>query len=246
MIAESLENVGSKLISGYAPDGKSYWAARFWDRDAAEADPIIGEHYRAQKNDIGEMLTRHAATTDRVLEFACGTGEFTNMAATRTSAKEIVALDISAQGLERTRARVDHDNLRLVQGDFWADHRLGQAPLVMCVDAIHHLGDVRAALNRLKSFVAPDGIFVGNLWTADHFHELQRQRYGNLEHTIRCARFLGSAVMIRAFGDNRFHLASYRTQLLRSEDIPDVLTEIFGQTLEICHDRYFTAFACRP
>jgi SAM-dependent methyltransferase len=246
MIAEQFERFGSKIVAGYPPDGRSYWAARFWDRDAAEEDPIIGDHYRAQKKAIGEMMTRHGATADRILEFACGTGEFTNMAAALTGAKEIVAVDISAAGLERARQRVEHDNLRLIQGDFWADHDLGQAPFVMCIDAIHHLGDVRAVLRRLKSFMAPDGIFIGNLWTADHFHEFQRQRYGNLEHTTRCAMFLASTVLIRASRGKHFRPASYRTQLLHSEDIPDILADTFSQTIEICQDRYFTGFACRP
>jgi 2-polyprenyl-3-methyl-5-hydroxy-6-metoxy-1,4-benzoquinol methylase len=245
MIAEQLERLGSKFVSGYPPEGREYWAARFWDRDAAEVDVIIGAHYQAQKKVIREMMTQYGATADRILEFACGTGEFTQMAATATGAKEIVALDISAQGLERTRQRVDHDNLRLVQGDFWADHDLGQAPLVVCIDAIHHLGDVRAVIERLKSFVSPGGIFIGNLWTVDHFHEFQRQRYGNLAHTARCALFLASALLLRV-SRGRFHLASYRTQLLRSEDIPGILAATFSESLEIRQDRYFTAFACRP
>lgn len=245
MLAEQLVRTGSKLISAYPPEGRDYWAARFWDRNSAEQDPIIGEHYRSAKKSIADMIKRYGANANQTIEFACGTGEFTNLTAKLTPASEIVALDISAQGLERTAKRVQHDGLRLIQGDFWADHQLGQAPLVLCIDAIHHIGNVKDVLTRMKQFVAPGGVFIGNLWTVDHFHDLQRQRYGNLNHSMRSAMFFTTAVLIRA-SNGRLRTASYRTQLVSSKDIPALLDEVFSETLEIHPDDFFVGFACRP
>jgi trans-aconitate methyltransferase len=245
MLAEQLVRSGSKLVAGYAPEGRNYWAARFWDRGAAERDPVLGEHYRDQKRAIADLIDHYGAGADRVLELACGTGEFTRITADLLPAAQITALDISAQGLARTRERVPDERLRLVQGDFWADHNLAPAPLVICVDAIHHIGQVGAVLDRLSTFVAPGGVLIGNLWTLDHFHELQRQRYGPVRHIARCALFLASALMIRASG-GRLRTASYRTQLLPSAQVLPLLSDRFGEVLAIAPDRFFHGFAVRP
>jgi SAM-dependent methyltransferase len=245
MLAEQMVRAGSKLVTDYPPDGKDYWAARFWDRDKAERNPLLGAHYRIAKQAAAGLIERYGSEADHVVEFACGTGEFTKIAADKTDAKRITALDISRQGLERTRRRVHHPGLELVEGDFWGDHGIQPAPLVLCMDAIHHLGDVRQALQRLRSFTEPDGVFIGNLWTADNFHELQRERYGNVQHTARAALFLASAMMIRA-SNGKLRTASYRTQLCNSTEIPRILLSAFSTILTIVPDRFFVSFACKP
>nr|AJD20022.1 methyltransferase type-12 [uncultured bacterium] len=246
MISEALATAGNKLVSPYPPKGTDYWAARFWDRDTCEQDSALGPHYRDQKTVVARYIETYGKDTERVLEFACGTGEFTRLAAELTPAKEITAVDVSAEGLARTRQRVVHDNLRLVEGDFWKDNNVGTSDVVMCLDAIHHLGDVRSVLERLKTFVNPGGVFIGNLWTVDHFHEFQRYRYGAVEHLMRCAVFFGSAAMIRLSG-GRLNSGSYRTQLLFTDKIPSILNSVFGpgNVLELDKQRYFTSFVCR-
>ncbi|MEO6089944.1 MAG: class I SAM-dependent methyltransferase [Umezawaea sp.] len=243
MIAEQLVNWGTKLVAGYPPEGRKYWAARFWDRAGAEQDQKLGPHYRTQKAALTDLIKKYGADADTIVEFACGTGEFSMIAAEVTNAGKMVALDISAEGLSRTRERVKHPNLRLVQGDFWSEHDLPRAPLVLCVDAIHHIGEVRSVLRRLRGQVSPGGVLVGNLWTVDHFHEVQRQRYGWLRHTTYSAFFLGSALLLRATG-GRIRTSFYRTQLLRSAAIPALLEEEFDKVLDIVPDRYFVGFAC--
>ncbi|WP_378789510.1 class I SAM-dependent methyltransferase [Nonomuraea fastidiosa] len=244
MLAKMLTRSGHRLLGDQPPDGRKYWAARFWDRDLAERDPVLGDHYRAQKADLAAVIEKYAAHTSRVIEFACGTGEFTGMAAGLTAAEEIVALDISEQGLQRTAARVKHPGLRLVHGDFWGEHDLGTAETVMCVDAIHHLGDPGQVMTRMKSFVRPGGTFIGNLWTLDNFHEFQRQRYGALLHLGRSALFLGGALAIKVSG-GRVRSASYRTRLLQAREIPPLLDSVFDEVLHLHEDRYFVSFACR-
>jgi len=245
MLAEMMARAGNLILGDIPPQGKDYWAARFWDRDAAEANSVIGAHYAVQTQEVADLMRCYAADADRVLEFCCGTGMFTKMAADLTSAAEIVALDISAEGLERTRARVDDPRLRLVHGDFWANHDLGTADLVMCMDAIHHLGHPRDALVRLRSFMAPGGVLIGSLWTLDNFHELQRHRYGQIAHLRETARFLGSAVAIRASG-GRWRADAYRTRLLPASQVEPLLRSVFGKVLFVsAKQRHFTAFACR-
>ncbi len=244
MIAELLANTGKSILRDIPPDGRDYWARRFWDRDTHEQHPLLRQEFLLQKRAIADLLATHAGDADRIVEFACGTGEFTRLAAELTAANEITAVDISAEGLRRAGERVRHDNLRLVHGDFWSDLNLGTADVVMCLDAIHHLGDVRAVLTRLKSFVAPGGIVVGNLWTADNFHRFQRLRYGSLAHVRRTAAFFSTAVLIRASG-GRLRTGAYRTQLVRSDEATTILHDVFDAVLEVREQDYFMGFVGR-
>jgi SAM-dependent methyltransferase len=244
MLAEAMVDAGHRLIRKYPPEGRAYWAARFWDRDEVEARADIGDDFRVQKARIASYLTEYGAGAERVLEIACGTGEFTAFAAELTKAERIVATDISEHALQRAGARVDHPGLELVHSDFWTDDTLAPAPLVMCVDAIHHLGDVRQVLKRMSSLVEPGGTFIGNLWTLDHFHEYQRSRNGTVGHLGRSALFLANALAMNASG-GRLRWASYRTQLLRARQVEPLLRETFDELLDVTGTRYFVAFACR-
>ncbi|GAA2273899.1 class I SAM-dependent methyltransferase [Kitasatospora cystarginea] len=244
MLAELLARGGSALLEGFPPDGREYWAARFWDRAAAEQHVQLRSEFLTQKETIAELLRKYGQDAKQVIEVACGTGEFTAMAAKLTPASEITAIDISAEGLARTAKRVKHDNLKLVEGDFWADHDLGQADLVQCLDAIHHLGDLRQVLVRLRSLMKPGGVFVGNLWIGDNFHEFQRKRYGTAAHLVRTASFFGTAVIIRASA-GQLKTGAYRTQLTKSEDAVAVLRDVFDEVVEVRKERYFMGFVCR-
>jgi SAM-dependent methyltransferase len=243
MLSEVLARTGKVILRDVPPDGRSYWEARYWDRDGAERHAVLGPEFLLQKRTVEKLIERYGTGSERILEFACGTGEFTKMAAA-LEPQEIVALDISREGLEMTRRKVPQESLRLVRGDFWEDHGLGTADLVVCIDAIHHLGDVRQVLERLKTFVRPGGVLIGNVWTSDHFHEFGRKRYGRLQHLTRTAMFLGTAMLIRASG-GRLKTGSYRTQLCTSGEVLGLVDSIFDEVLETTAERYFTAFVCR-
>ncbi|MCO1580326.1 class I SAM-dependent methyltransferase [Crossiella sp. SN42] len=244
VLAETMARAGQGLLGTTPPNGRAYWSARFWDRDKAERHPVLAPEFLRQRETIARYLREYGGQAATSLEFGCGTGEFTRLTALGTPVAEMTALDISAQAIEIARGKVEHANIEFVRGDFWAEHGLAPADLVVCVDAIHHLGDVRAVLRRLRSFVKPGGVFIGNLFTLDNFHEFERLRYGALEHLWRTTMFLGSAVLIRASG-GRLRSGSHRTQLLPSAQGQRLLAEEFGEVLEVSADPYFTAFACR-
>ncbi|ALG10928.1 class I SAM-dependent methyltransferase [Kibdelosporangium phytohabitans] len=244
MLAELLAQSGHKILRNVAPDGREYWAARFWDRASAEEHPVLRKSFLDQKDAIAGYLSKYAAGITTSLEVACGTGEFTKLTADLTGVKEMTAIDISSQGLARTQQRVDHDNLKLVHGDFWKENGLPKADLVMCVDAIHHLGDIKEVLTRLRSFVKPGGLFIGNFWTADNFHEFERKRYGRAEHLRRTLAFFGTAALIRVSA-GKLKTGAYRTQLRRSADSMTALRTLYSEVLAVDEHRYFTSFAAR-
>lgn len=244
MLAEVLAESGIRVLGKLPPNGKEYWAGRFWDREAEERHPVLGSHYLQEKNDLAKMIEDYAAGATRVLEFCCGTGEFIELTNTLATPQEIVAMDISEHALAKAAERGPHDNVHLVHGDFWDDsHNLGTADVVLCIDSLQHLGNVDAVLRRLHSFVAPGGVLIGNVWTRDYFHELERLRYGGFEHVVRSAKFLGSAILIRVSG-GRLRSDNYRTKLARRSEIESLLNEIFDTVLTVTHHRYHTAFAC--
>jgi SAM-dependent methyltransferase len=244
MLAEAMVWLGHQLIRNYPPEGRSYWASRFWDRAPVETTPGVNDDLRVKQELISSYVTRYGKDARRVLEFSCGTGEFTKVAASLTSAPEIVAVDISEHALEIARRRVTDPRLRFVQGDFWADLGVGTADLVMCINAIHHMGDVRAVMEHLMTFVEPGGTLIGNVWTMENYHEFQRSVHGPLRHNARSALFLANAVVMRATG-GRIRWASYRTQLLPARKIESIVRIIAPEVLEVANTRYFVIFACR-
>jgi SAM-dependent methyltransferase len=244
MLSEAMARAGQALISDTAPNGKSYWARRFWDRDAAEQHPVLAQEFLRQKETIAGYLEKYGAGAQRSVEFACGTGEFTRLTAERTNVQDMTAIDISAQGLAIAQSRVRHDNIQFLQGDFWDEHDFEPADLVLCIDAIHHLGRIRDVVQHIKKYVKPGGIFIGNLFTGDNFHEFERKRYGAGGHMRRTAAFFGTALMIRASG-GRLYSGSHRTQLLPSRTGEAIVAEVFPQILEVSRQPYFTAFVCR-
>jgi ubiquinone/menaquinone biosynthesis C-methylase UbiE len=244
MIAELLARTGRTVIGDIPPDGRDYWAARYWDRDTHEQHPLLRADFLKQKETIARYLADYAGDVKEITEIACGTGEFTRLAAELTPAERITAVDISVEGLKRTKERVKHPNLRLIHGDFWKDQGIAQTEVVMCLDAIHHLGDVKQVLTRLRSFVKPGGTFIGNLWTLDNFHEFQRQRYGKAEHLRRTAGYLGTALIVRASG-GRLKTGAYRTQLITNKEALAILNEVFDEVVEFTVEPYFTGFVCK-
>ncbi|MEU7742769.1 class I SAM-dependent methyltransferase [Nonomuraea sp. NPDC049158] len=245
MLAELMANAGKAILGDIPPDGAAHWAKRgFWDRDGDEGHPLIAGQLLKQKATLVDLLDRHGSEVEKAYEFCCGTGEITRLVADHTPVKELVGLDIGERALRMARKRVNHDNLRLIHGDFWDDHGLGTADLVVCVDAIHHLGDTREVLESLRSYVRPGGLFLGNFWTGDHWHEFQRLRHGELKHLLGAAAFLGTAMLIRASG-GRLATGAYRTQLRSSAEVEGLLYRVFPQVVELRAERYFTAFVCR-
>lgn len=244
MITELMASYGKKILAQRPPDGRRYWAARFWDRDTAEQHQILGDTFRDQKAAIETFFDRYTADVETVGEFACGTGEFTRMATDRIDARSILALDISPDGLRIARGRVPEAHVTFLQADFWKTDDIGLFDLVVCVDAIHHLGDLRQVLTRLHSFVKPGGLFIGNVWTADNYHDFQRKRYGSMRHLVRTAGFLSTAVLVRVSG-GRLRTGSYRTQLSTSAETIAALNDIFADVKDIAVQPYFTGFVCQ-
>jgi len=244
MLAEAMVQLGRQLISQYPPEGRAYWAARFWDRSPIEKAPSVGADHRVKQQHIIGFINRYASGAQHVLEFSCGTGEFTEIALRVSEAPKIVAVDISEQALGIAARRIRDPRVQFVHGDFWADLDIEPADLVICLNAIHHMGEVRAVLTRMMKFVKPGGVLIGNIWTLDNYHDYQRDVHGPFKHLARSALFLANAAVMRASG-GRLRTSSYRTQILSSGEVKEILSDVAPEVLETTETRYFVNFACR-
>lgn len=244
MLAETMVRWGRQLVEAYPPDGRSYWAARFWDRTPIESAASVGDDHREDQQHIIRFLRDYGQDAQRVLEFSCGIGDFTNIVTGVSAAEEIEAVDISEHALEIARRTVRDPRVRFVQGDFWNDLDLEKADVVVCLHAIHHMGRVREVVARLKTFVKPGGILVGNIWTLDNYHDWQRSVHGPARHLARSALFLANALVMRATG-GRVRWASYRTQILPSAQVRAILASSSAEVLETTTTKFFVNFAVR-
>ncbi|WJK42567.1 class I SAM-dependent methyltransferase [Solwaraspora sp. WMMA2056] len=244
MLAKAMVHVGRRLVKDYPPMGREYFAARVWNPTRYDKSSLGGPEILDNERRIIDLIKKYGAGAKRTIEFGSGPGIYLEAAARNTDAEEIVGVDVSAAALESSRRRVNDPRLRLVNGDFWKDLELGTADVVVCANAIHHLGRVRPVIERLKSFVNPGGVLIGNVWTMDHYHEYQRNVHGTWRHLGRSALFMANAIALRSTS-GRFHWGSYRSEILYASEVDEILSEYSDEILYRSNTRYITGFAIR-
>ncbi len=250
MLAKLCVQAGIAVLGDRPPDCGAYWAARWWDRGAVTSTPALAAYFAEHRAVASGLISEHADGAAGVLEIACGTGEFTELAARLLPAAQITGVDISLLALAWARSRLHGagvgDRVTLACGDY-QDALRGvpdTAGSVLCFDAIHHLGNPADTLRRLRGRVAAGGVLIGNIWTADHFHEFGRHRYGAPGHLRRCAGFLAAAAAIRVTG-GRVGREAYRTRLISTGEAEKLLGQVFCR-VEAVRLRYHLVFAAWP
>jgi SAM-dependent methyltransferase len=159
---------------------------------ATEYDPYhsIDNAYEATKYaDVLRVVEGHRSS--RGLEVGCAVGQFTEQLA--GVCDELVAIDISAQAVERTRERVAAlPNVRVLRGTAPDELPSGPFDLVVCSDVLYYLPArrLRRALDQLASLLAPGGALVSLHWlgdfggptSGDQVHDQQAERWRSLQH----------------------------------------------------------------
>jgi SAM-dependent methyltransferase len=238
VIAEAAVWAGRQLAGDTVTGATGYWRARHWDRDDAEAAPVLGPEYAAERARISRLIAHAASPGMRALDVACGTGAF-SAALLATEISSLQAFDVSPHAVRRARARLGTDDrLSLTVADFWTVQP-DSADVIVCVDALHHIGMPIEVLERLKTFGKPGTVVIGNYWTGDNFHEFERTRHGALKHAGASIKFAGAAALARARGSS---LSPLRTVLLRADESAAVLRSTFRELRHVHNSRYFLAF----
>lgn len=102
---------------------------------------------------------------DRIIDLGAGTGAGTFALLDRFPDARVVAVDSSAEHLQRLRDKADQagvgDRVETAQIDLdgtWPD--LGTADLVWASAALHHLADPSSALRRIRTLITADGLLA--------------------------------------------------------------------------------------
>jgi SAM-dependent methyltransferase len=106
-----------------------------------------------------------ASAPRRIVDLGCGTGTGTFALLDRFPEAEVLAVDFSADHLERLRKKAEAsgtgERVRTVRADLdapWPD--LGAPGLVWASASMHHMADPGRTLRRVRELLAPGGLFA--------------------------------------------------------------------------------------
>lgn len=179
----------------------------FWNVRSQMYDDQIGPKYEEAYRRTAECSLRYLKPTDRVLEFACGTGIMTFRLAPHV--ESIRAIDISDEMVVRAKAKLREEtkNVTIEQLDIF-DPGLEESSFdaVAAYNVLLYLPDREQVLARIRSLLKPGGMFLsatdclGERLTREGLRKFWRSHTGKmpyvafdsvkgLEQTVREAGF---------------------------------------------------------
>ena len=96
-------------------------------------------------------------TPTRILDLACGTGDFAFALARRFPEAEIVGVDLTPAMLEIARAKTPSPRIRFMEGDAQSLLVEGPFELCSCAFGFRNFPDRRRALREVRRVLAPGG-----------------------------------------------------------------------------------------
>ncbi len=162
----------------------------FWDMRSERYDEQVGTHYAAAYRETEARILRRLAPSDRVLDFACGTGIVTLPVA--RCVKEVRAIDLSGEMVRITREKAAAEglaNLTVTQTDlFDPTLREGSFDAVLACNVLLYLEDRAAALARIRALLREGGEFLsatdclGDGFTRERVRKWWRSHTGKMPH----------------------------------------------------------------
>ena len=132
----------------------------FWDMRARTYDQTSGKTYAETYDRTADLSLKYLKPSDRVLEFACGTGLLTFRLAPHVS--HLRGIDISPEmtAVAREKAR-GLDNVEITNTDLF-DPCLepGSFDAVAAFNVLLYLPDLSANLARIRELLRPGGMFL--------------------------------------------------------------------------------------
>lgn len=134
----------------------------FWNMRSENYDSGAGMVYAQVNRETAELSLKYLKPTDRVLEFACGTGAITVHVAPHVSS--VRAIDISNEMVTKAQVKFQEQgltNVELSQTDIF-DPCLeeGSFDAVLAYNVLCYLPDRKEVLERLRRLVKQGGMFL--------------------------------------------------------------------------------------
>ncbi|RLQ95210.1 class I SAM-dependent methyltransferase [Falsibacillus albus] len=130
---------------------------------------IIPEHMKITNGMLLEHLARyHFAihyAKGRVLDFACGTGYGSNIAAKakKKVIDEIIAVDIDPETIQYAKQHYYHPSVRYITGDVTdptLPSSLGQFDVIMSFETLEHVSQENEFMDNLYDLLKPGGTLI--------------------------------------------------------------------------------------
>ena len=134
----------------------------FWNKRSQIYDDQVGQTYREAYERTAALTLKYLSPSDRVLEFACGTGAVTFQVAPHVA--QIRAIDISDEMVRRAKekaAALGTDNEEISQTELFDPClEAGGYDAVMAFNVLCYVEDRPQVLRRIHSLLRPGGLFL--------------------------------------------------------------------------------------
>jgi ubiquinone/menaquinone biosynthesis C-methylase UbiE len=136
-------------------------SAAFWDKRSKQYDDAIGKHDAPFDKTI-ERARALLGSSDVLLDFGCGTGEFSVELAPYV--QQIRGIDTSAGMIDLAKKKAQNrrtDNVIFDQKDLF-DHSLASRTFssALAFSVLHLVDDMPAVLARLNGLLEPNGLLI--------------------------------------------------------------------------------------
>lgn len=161
----------------------------FWNMRAQSYDQTSGMIYAETYDQTAKRSLKYLKPSDRVLEFACGTGLITLQLAPHVA--HIRGIDISSSMVDIAREKArDMSNVEITNTDLF-DPCLepGSFDGVCAYNVLLYLPDLPAALARIRELLKPGGVFLsatdclGSRPSVMGLKKLVKSRTGKMPYT---------------------------------------------------------------
>lgn len=133
----------------------------FWDKASKNYD-TTEERFEHIHRRARDKTTEHLKTTDVVLDYGCGTGTASCELADLVS--EILAIDISAEMIERAKAKAAANSIENVRFEqttiFDKALKRGSFDAVLAFNMLHTVPDPPSVVKRINEVLKPGGLFI--------------------------------------------------------------------------------------
>lgn len=161
----------------------------FWNMRARSYDQTSGKIYADTYNQTAERSLKYLKPSDRVLEFACGTGLITLRLAPHVAHLRGIDISSSMADIAREKAR-GLPNVEITNTDLF-DPCLepGSFDGVCAYNVLLYLPDLPAALARIRELLKPGGVFLsatdclGSRPSVMGLKKLVKSRTGKMPYT---------------------------------------------------------------